>query len=315
MTANPIAKRHAAGIVFCPSADGFEVALVGFGERYHLPQAEVEPGKSVVAAAVQAVWEQVHVRALAGPIIDQVEQWSQKRKGEGWTQVRELVDYVLMEGIASAEERSETATPRVHWLPIDKAIAQAANSTEREMLTRARSLLRAPGSGLRLLPSIMAHALGDLSPATLLALAETELWVDDEIYVVLALPSGERPSLVTQGEPPYLATIDDGDELTLVVSERTLEAHPDLFAQSIQAERSFRFIRLEANLPWDTVGYGAAIFAALTAAGISAGFYSGYSIDYLLIKEVDLALGLASLERLIREAQALSATALEDNGA
>ena len=102
-----------------------------------------------------------------------------------------------------------------------------------------------------------------------------------------------------------LVTIDDGDEFTVILPESLLDDLPPLIARSFQAEYGYRFVHLEATLPWDTVGYGAAIFAALASAGLSAGFYSGYSIDYLLVRDADLSVALAALEMLITQAQLL----------
>ena len=143
-------------------------------------------------------------------------------------------------------------------------------------------------------PLLLSHLLDDLPPSTLSALADTDLWVDDGLYSIVAITSDERHRFLTAiGPLQPLITIEDGDEFTVVLSTDDLAKIPPLLSQSYQAEHNYRFIRLEATLPWDTVGYGAAIFA---------GFYSGYSIDYLLVRDTDLKVTLNALVALVAAA-------------
>ena len=168
----------------------------------------------------------------------------------------------------------------------------------RELLQLFRRLL----TGLPL--ALLAHLLGDLPASALAALAETDVWADDGVYAIVAVTGDNRDSfLAALGKTKHLITIDDGDEFTIVIPESQLDDLPPLLARTFQAEYGYRFVHLEATLPWDTVGYGAAIFAALASAGLSAGFYSGYSIDYLLVRDTDLAVALAALEMLIEQTQ------------
>ncbi|RME85946.1 MAG: ACT domain-containing protein [Caldilineae bacterium] len=157
---------------------------------------------------------------------------------------------------------------------------------------------------------LLSHLLVELPKATLSALAETELWVEETRYAIVAVPSEEKGALFSAlGDAAVLITIDDGDEFTIVISEEDLDALPPLFSQRYQVEHRYRFIRLEATLPWDVVGYGAAVFTALAGVGVSAGFYSGYSIDYLLVNESVVKKATGALEALFREARRLEQAA------
>lgn len=305
-----VSKHSAGGVVFRQTGDEYEVVLVGTqkGRVWGLPKGQVEEGETPVNAALRKVFAESGIRALAGPHIDQTEYWYAGKSQGRPARFHKKVDYYLMRALTDTLVASKWDIDEVVWLPIDEAVQQATYLGEREILARARTLLKSPGPGVRLLPPLLVHLLDDLPAATLEALAETDLWVDDVIYAIVAVTSDERDNLLaTLGKVDELITIDDGDEFTVVLDERHLAGLLPLFNKAFQAERSYRFVRLEATLPWDTVGYGAAIFAALASAGISAGFFSGYSIDYLLVSDRDLAVALASLEVLIGEAKRLLA--------
>lgn len=141
-----------------------------------------------------------------------------------------------------------------------------------------------------------------LPPETVAALAATRIEIDERVMAVVAAGSGARRQIeLLLDQTEIIAAIDDGHEVSFVVPESTLTAltAPDL---DLRIERPFRFLRLDAVLPWTTVGYGAAIFAALAAAGVSAGMLSGFSTDYLLIPSASLSAALESLGRLFAQA-------------
>ncbi len=152
-------------------------------------------------------------------------------------------------------------------------------------------------------PSISPARLVALLPAaTRQALAATRLEAQERPVAILAVPVSHRSALLAAlDEGAYFATIDDGQEFSLVTFTANVARIPPLGC-TVQIEQPFVLLRLNATLPWDTIGYGAAIFMTLAAAGVSAGFYSGYSNDYLLIGEDQMLAALKALERLIFEA-------------
>lgn len=305
MTSSSAIRHSAGGVVFrqTPAGEHEVVLILTKGVVWGLPKGPARAHESLRAAAMRAVRAETGIRVLAGPHIEQSE-YSFWTEHEGQKlRVQKRADYFLMHVLTEAIGPLAWTIDAVTWLPIEQAIDRLSYKAEREVLTRARSLLRAPGGPARLLPPLMAHLLGDLPAPTLAALAQTEAWADAQPYAIVGVPSEERADFVRRlGRRPQLVAIDDGDEFTVVLPEPDLDALPDPVSGRYRLERGYRFVRLEAELPWDTVGYGAAVFAALAAAGISAGFYSGYSIDYLLVKATDLAAALAALRVLIAEA-------------
>lgn len=294
--------HRAACVAFRPHDGDYDVLLAALpgASRWHLPAAVVEENETPAAAALRSLIEAAGVRGLSGPLLDQSESISP-------TGERERCDYFLARALTAAAPHGGWEGETVAWLPIDEAITQPASAAERAVLIRARSLLRAPGSSARLLPPLLAHLLTDLPANTLAALAETDLWVEEDRYVMIAVPSEMRSHLLRSlGRATPLLAIEDGDEFTLVLAETLFNDIQDALAFDYQAEPDLCFIRLEATLPWETVGYGAAIFAALAAAGVSAGFYSGYSIDYLLVGAGVLSLATAAIETLVAAARDLT---------
>ena len=154
--------------------------------------------------------------------------------------------------------------------------------------------------------STLDHLLSTLPRATLAALAATRLQMLSDLYAVVVVPVADRGRLLAAvGQPSYLATIDDGVEFTLLAPENQVLQNLARLPDSHRVVHAYRFVRLQATLPWDTVGYGAAVFTALAAAGVSAGFFSGYTTDYLLISDANWPAARNALDALIMSATKL----------
>jgi hypothetical protein len=149
----------------------------------------------------------------------------------------------------------------------------------------------------------MLALLPTLPPATRAALADTRIEIEDRTVALVGASSRARGQIETSfdgGE--IIAAIDDGQEFSFILPEVDL---PRLAAPGLQLriERPYRFLKLDAVLPWTTVGYGAAIFTTLAQAGISAGMLSGFSTDYLLIPATSLSAAVEALTRLFDQAR------------
>jgi hypothetical protein len=107
--------------------------------------------------------------------------------------------------------------------------------------------------------------------------------------------SKRRYAVVTTGSDVEgtFATIDDGRELTHVVSEERLT---DL--QPIDAEPGWRVLTFDVVLPFDLVGFLAVVASALADAGVSIFALSAYSTDHVLVAERDLQTALETLSEL-----------------
>ncbi|MCS7039391.1 MAG: ACT domain-containing protein [Caldilineales bacterium] len=142
--------------------------------------------------------------------------------------------------------------------------------------------------------------LADLPLTTLAALAGTRLRPDGRRFAVIGLPSAQRGQALAAAGDAFVFAADDGAEFTLVLPETAL---PTVRTEAGRVATGFELLHLDAILPWDTVGYGAAVLKALAEAGIAVGFYSGYAHDSLLIPAAQMSQALAVLTALIAEAQ------------
>jgi hypothetical protein len=148
-------------------------------------------------------------------------------------------------------------------------------------------------TGISILPPILSA----LPPGTRELLARTEVQVLPDTVAIVALPSGSREAL-SEVKEQLLASLDDGEELTLIVREEALTSIQRHWP-GVPYEMNYRLVKMVATLPWNTIGYGAAIAVALAEAGVSVGFLSGYSTDYLLVRQQDLEMVQTALAKLI----------------
>ena len=80
----------------------------------------------------------------------------------------------------------------------------------------------------------------------------------------------------------------EAEETTLLVHEevlsQVLERHPDA-----RVELDLVWLRFEAAMGWEVVGFLALVTSALAAAGVPLGAVCGFSRDHLFVTERHLA--------------------------
>lgn len=101
-----------------------------------------------------------------------------------------------------------------------------------------------------------------------------------ECYGVCRLNSGDDiPGWVTAGE--FFSITRTSDELSVVCREQSI---PD----DVQAEKSWRILKVLGPVDFSLTGILAAISAILAASQISIFAISTYDTDYILVKEKDI---------------------------
>jgi hypothetical protein len=111
-------------------------------------------------------------------------------------------------------------------------------------------------------------------------------------------------------EPPVAAdlaalvpgqVVREGGETTLLLPERALaaalERHP-----GARVERGLAWVRFEAALGWEVVGFLSRVCGALAAAGVPLGAVCGFSRDHLFVPRRHLERARAALRDLFPEA-------------
>jgi hypothetical protein len=93
--------------------------------------------------------------------------------------------------------------------------------------------------------------------------------------------------------PDAFATVRDDTETTVVVTEANLDA---IDADSV--ERGWNRLTFEMDLPFELVGFLAAVTSALARADVSVFVLSSYSTDHVFVKAEDLTAARSQLESL-----------------
>jgi 8-oxo-dGTP pyrophosphatase MutT (NUDIX family) len=143
-----VTQTSAGGVVYRrPGAEGpIDVALVRVGpkNRWQLPKGLVEHGEAPEATAVREVREEAGVHGELIAPLEAVEYWYVGSQG-GNERVRfhKRVHFFLLEYREGDVEDHDDEVSESRWVPIDDAEAMLAFSSERNVMARARELLKA----------------------------------------------------------------------------------------------------------------------------------------------------------------------------
>lgn len=97
----------------------------------------------------------------------------------------------------------------------------------------------------------------------------------------------ERP------ESSAFATIQDENETTVIAEAGTVDE-----SNVLAAEPGWKRLTFEMDLPFELVGFLAAVVTVLADEGISIFAVSAYSTDHVLVKEADVPAAAEKLEGL-----------------
>jgi len=133
------------------------------------------------------------------------------------------------------------------------------------------------------------------------ALSHMRFTVERGRFALLGFPAPPAAAelVLLTGTGPC-QVIREGGETTLLVPETELAAalarHP-----GASHERGLVWIRFEAPMGWELVGFLALVTARLAAAGVPLGAVCGFQRDHLFVAERHLAAARAALSELFPE--------------
>lgn len=93
--------------------------------------------------------------------------------------------------------------------------------------------------------------------------------------------------------PGAFATIDDGNEVTVIVESDEYE--PD---DAIAVRDGWKLLTFDMVLPFELVGFLARVSTVFADAGVSIFAISAYSTDHVLVSEDDIEAAIEQLEGL-----------------
>lgn len=106
-----------------------------------------------------------------------------------------------------------------------------------------------------------------------------------------------RGSLAEAAESCLAAMYDPGiDECTLVLEEPLSPAAP--IDPTAKIHGGYRAIRFELSVPFEGVGFIAALAGVIAGKGVNILALSAFSCDYIMVKNEDLAVSLQALTGL-----------------
>jgi 8-oxo-dGTP pyrophosphatase MutT (NUDIX family) len=143
-------REISAGCVIYRRSDrGTEVALTKPAGRdaWALPKGLIETGEAPEQAAHREATEET---GLTGEIVDKIDTIKYVYTA-AWeappARVFKIVTFYLMQCTGGDTDRHDQETEEVAWLPIAEAIARASYGTEKEILRKAESLIKAGATG------------------------------------------------------------------------------------------------------------------------------------------------------------------------
>lgn len=108
--------------------------------------------------------------------------------------------------------------------------------------------------------------------------------ISDETYAICR---------ATSDSPTAFATVRDDRETTVVVEDDAVDS-----VDSTQVERGWKRLTFEMELPFELVGFLAAVSTALAEADVSVFVLSSYTTDHVFVRESQLDIAVTQLEGL-----------------
>lgn len=134
------------------------------------------------------------------------------------------------------------------------------------------------------------------------ALARMRFVVEPGEFCLLGFPEPPSSEDLAQLSQPSQLVLEQGETSILVAAgpaQAILERHA-----GAQLEGGLRWIRFEAPMGWELVGFLAKVSGELAAAGVPIGAVCGFSRDHLFVPGKHLELAREVLGRLFPERQA-----------
>ena len=113
-----------------------------------LPKGHVEPGESVLEAALREANEESGLQVVAGEPLGQVSylySW-RDRPDARLIRIFKRVHFYLMQCVGGDPRDHDDEIEEVVWLAIDQALARASHKSERGLIVKARKALQLPSS-------------------------------------------------------------------------------------------------------------------------------------------------------------------------
>ena len=135
-------KTSAGGVVFKRDGSEAKVVLISVRDRtaWTLPKGAIEKGEKREGTAIREVAEETGINARIVTSLGSIAYWFYKRAEN--TKYHKRVYYYLMEYLSGNLDNRDSEVNEASWFGIEEAIKKVTYNGDREILLRAKEILK-----------------------------------------------------------------------------------------------------------------------------------------------------------------------------
>jgi len=143
MKPGPIKRQvSSGGVIFRKNNTLTEIALIAVkgGKVWCLPKGVIDKGESPERTAVREVEEETGLKGKIIEKLGEITYWFYLKEEEA--RCRKTVHFFLIEYESGDISEHDWEVDKAAWFPIDEAVEKANHENEREIIKRAREILK-----------------------------------------------------------------------------------------------------------------------------------------------------------------------------